>query len=324
MTDFDEEIAEYTVAAPPTAAREARVPTGCAGLRLDQALARVFTEYSRTQLRTWVDEGRIRVDGALSAATRRLRGGEHILLAGALPDRVTQDQPEDIPLAVVFEDDDLLVVDKPAGLVVHPGAGNQTGTLLNALLAHAPCVRNLPRCGIVHRIDKDTSGLLMIAKTLEAQTALVRQLQARTVSRRYQAIAHGRLLQAGTVDAAIGRHPTQRTRMAVTERGKPARTHYRPLRSGNAWTLLECSLETGRTHQIRVHMQHVGHPLLGDPVYGPRSAPPSIREPLAGFARQALHAFSLSLEHPASGAQLTWTSPLPRDFATLLSALERS
>jgi 23S rRNA pseudouridine1911/1915/1917 synthase len=224
--------------------------------------------------------------------------------------------PEDIPLEVLFEDESLLVINKPAGMVVHPGSGNWSGTLMNALLHRDPRLAGVPRAGIVHRLDKDTSGLLVVARTLAAQTDLVRQLQARTVKREYLAVAIGTLEGQGCVDAPIGRHPVQRTRMAVVQGGKPAITHYRVLACHAGATLLGCRLETGRTHQIRVHMAFLGHPLLGDPVYG-RTVPG-----LPDFPRQALHAARLGLIHPVSGASLFWEAPLPEDMQELLHALQ--
>jgi 23S rRNA pseudouridine1911/1915/1917 synthase len=219
----------------------------------------------------------------------------------------------------VFEDATLIVIDKPAGLVVHPGSGNWSGTMLNALLAHAPEVEQVPRAGIVHRLDKETSGLLVVAKTLTAQTDLVRQLQARSVQREYLALAAGRVKADGEVDAPIGRHPVQRTRMAVIAGGKPARTHYRVLEAFAAATLLECRLDTGRTHQIRVHFASIGHPLIGDPVYAKKSA--ALPPPLNKFPRQALHAARLAFVHPVSGKEVSFEAPLPADFETLLQAL---
>jgi 23S rRNA pseudouridine1911/1915/1917 synthase len=230
-------------------------------------------------------------------------------------------QPQVIPLNVVYEDVHLLVVDKPAGLVVHPGSGNPRGTLQNALLRHAPQTAGVPRSGIVHRLDKDTSGLLVVAKTLPAQVALVRQLQARTVRREYLALVHGEVQHDGEVEAAIGRHPVSRTRMAVVPAGRPARTHYRALERFTGLTLLRLALETGRTHQIRVHMQSIGHPLVGDPVYGQRCVSASCPAPAVAFSRQALHAATLGLVHPDSGANLRWTAPLPADMELLIAAL---
>jgi 23S rRNA pseudouridine1911/1915/1917 synthase len=233
-------------------------------------------------------------------------------------------RPEDIPLQVVFEDDQILVIDKPAGLVVHPGSGNWSGTLLNALLRHAPQLSGVPRAGIVHRLDKDTSGLLVVAKTIPAQVDLVRQLQAHSVTREYAAVVHGVVTRDGIVDAPIGRHPVSRTRMAVVARGKAATTHYAVLERGSSWTLLRCRLETGRTHQIRVHLNSIGHPLIGDPVYrlGNRSAKPPAG--MLDFPRQALHAARLALVHPRTGETMTWQAPTPPDIAHLLSVLRNA
>jgi 23S rRNA pseudouridine1911/1915/1917 synthase len=317
------EITTHYRSATAGPGREVRLTADLAGLRLDQALARCFPEYSRSQLRAWVDEGRITVDGAVAPAKRRVRGNECVALEMAAAARDTADLPEDRPLNTVFEDEHLIVIDKPAGLVVHPGAGNRSGTLLNALLGHCAALAQLPRAGIVHRLDKETSGLMVVARTLEAQTDLVRQLQARTVSRTYHAVVAGRLERAGSVDAPVGRHPTQRTRMAVVPRGRPARTHFHPLAAGADWTLVECRLETGRTHQIRVHMQHIGHPLLGDPVYGGGRRPaPTVASHAATLGRQALHAVALCLDHPVKQERLTWQSALPADLRALLQALE--
>jgi 23S rRNA pseudouridine1911/1915/1917 synthase len=284
-----------------------------AGLRLDQALARLLPEESRSRLARLIEEGHVHVDGEPAAVRRKMRSGEAVELWLAPRPTDTAHAPEAIDLVIVHEDEHLLVVDKPAGLVVHPGSGNWEGTLLNALLHHAPAVRDLPRAGIVHRLDKDTSGLLVVARTEPAQIALVRQLQARTVKRTYLAVARGRVERDGTVEAPIGRHPVQRTRMAVVASGKPAVTHYRVIERFAAHTLLECRLETGRTHQIRVHLASIGHPIEGDPVYagrGPRA-----------FERQALHAWKLGFDHPASGEAMAFESPLPADMSRLLASL---
>lgn len=294
------------------------IPLDCAGLRLDQALARLFPEHSRSRLQAWLKEGFVRLDGVSPEGKRKVWGGERLEVDSAPPPEVSAGLPEDIPLHVVFEDDSLLVIDKPAGLVVHPGSGNWTGTLLNALLHHAPALAGVPRAGIVHRLDKDTSGLLVVAKTLEAQTDLVRQLQARTVKRLYHALVHGLVERPGVVDAPIGRHPQHRTRMAVVPAGRPAVTRFRARERFARATLVECQLETGRTHQIRVHMAHLGHPLVGDPAYGRRRC----GDPrLDNFPRQALHAFRLGLIHPASGQAMEWSVPMAADFADLLRAL---
>ncbi|WP_404977068.1 RluA family pseudouridine synthase [Accumulibacter sp.] len=295
------------------------VPADAAGCRIDQILARLLPWHSRTRIQAWIREDRVRVGGIRIVEPRhRLWGGESIQLIEGPDCRADSDKAEDIPLRVVDEDDWLMVIDKPPGLVVHPGSGNWSGTLLNALLHHAPQLASLPRAGIVHRLDKDTSGLMVVAKTLEAHTELVRQLQARTVRRHYQALARGRVEIAGIIDAPIGRHPTLRTKMAIVETGKPARTHYRPLERFSDCTLIECALETGRTHQIRVHLAAQGHPLVGDAVYGggARRAPPG-----PSFPRQALHACRLVLVHPATGRPISWTSCLPKDMAALIGLL---
>jgi 23S rRNA pseudouridine1911/1915/1917 synthase len=294
------------------------IPADCAGLRLDQALARLLPQHSRSRLAAWVKAGKVSLGGTPADVRRKVWGGERVVVLAAPSPEETAQRPEDIPLAILHEDDHILVVNKPAGLVVHPGSGNWQGTLLNALLHHAPQLAAIPRAGIVHRLDKETSGLLVVAKTLEAQTELVRQLAARTVKRHYLALAHGRVARDGVVDAPIGRHPVQRTRMAVVGGGRAARTHYRVLERLAHATLLECALETGRTHQIRVHMAEIGHPLVGDPVYGPRRKAPA---PLADFPRQALHAWRLALVHPATRAEMGWEAPLPEDFSSLLDLL---
>lgn len=294
-----------------------RVPPECGGLRLDQILAQLRPQHSRSRLQNWIREGRVSVGGVLANEPKqKLWGGERIELTEAADEHKLSSTPEDISLNIVHEDDTLIVLDKQAGLVVHPGSGNWSGTLLNALLYHAPALEHVPRAGIVHRLDKDTSGLMVVAKTLEAQTDLVRQLQARTVKRYYQALVRGKVERGGTVDAPIGRHPTQRTKMAVVKTGKPARTHYRIVERFVDCTLVECALETGRTHQIRVHMTSIGHPLVGDPVYGGGTS----RVPIGPeFGRQALHARRLGLVHPASGKPMLWKSSVPDDMAELIA-----
>ncbi len=298
------------------------IPEDCAGLRFDQALARLLPQYSRNRLQAWLRDGYIRLDEVVQVdAKRKVWGGEKIALQ-AMPDpRETAALPEDIPLNIVFEDEAILVLDKPAGLVVHPGSGNWQGTLLNALLHHEPRLAQLPRGGIVHRLDKDTTGLMVVAKTLEAQTDLVRQLQARSVKRHYLALVLGTVKGKGIVDAPLGRHPTQRTRMAIVpveRQGKEARTHYEVRESLLGATLIECRLETGRTHQIRVHMTSLGHPLVGDPVYGrQRSSGISLYD---AFERQALHAWRLALQHPVHQVEMAWETGLPEDMVVLLEA----
>ncbi|HYO27769.1 MAG TPA: 23S rRNA pseudouridine(1911/1915/1917) synthase RluD [Azonexus sp.] len=295
------------------------VPDRSAGRRLDQILAELWPQHSRNRLQTWVREGRVLVDERPeSEPKRKLLGGEMLVLNEPEGIRELAEQPEDIPLDIVFEDEELLVIDKPPGLVVHPGSGNWSGTLMNALLHHLPGIAEVPRAGIVHRLDKDTSGLLVVAKTLEAQTDLVRQLQARTVRRQYLAVVSGIVARNGTVEAPIGRHPVHRVKMAVvpeTLGGKPAVTHFRVLEEYAHSSLLECALETGRTHQIRVHMASIKHPLVGDPVYGkvdPRVPP---------FHRQALHATRLGLVHPLTRRLQQWEAPPPADMLMLLETL---
>jgi 23S rRNA pseudouridine1911/1915/1917 synthase len=306
-------------AADYSAAAVRLIPPELAGLRLDQALAQVFPEHSRSRLQAWVRAGRVTVDARpADDVKRKVWGGERVTLATAPTAGATAARAEAIPLAIVHEDDAIIVIDKPAGLVVHPGAGNWAGTLLNALLHHAPRLAEVPRAGIVHRLDKDTSGLIVVAKTLEAHSDLVRQLAARTVMREYLALVHGRVSADGAIDAPIGRHPAARTRMAVTARGRPARTRYRVIERFGAATLVAATLETGRTHQIRVHMRAIGHPLVGDPTYGKRGGTPG---PLAGFPRQALHATRLGLVHPVTRAACEWQSPLPEDMRALIEKL---
>jgi 23S rRNA pseudouridine1911/1915/1917 synthase len=310
--------ADYSESAPEGLCRLV-VPLDLGGMRLDAGLARLMPEHSRSRLQAWIREGRVSRNGAVLTDTRaKLLGGETLEIAPGNTPQTLADAPEDIPLEAVFEDEHILVINKPAGLVVHPGSGNWSGTLLNALLAHDEDMSELPRAGIVHRLDKETSGLMVVAKTLEAQTDLVRQLQARTVKREYRAVVIGLPPMSGTVDAPIGRHPTQRTKMAVVGTGKPAITHFRQLRPFVGAALVECSLETGRTHQIRVHMAHIGHPLVGDPVYSGRRRSPAAA---ASFSRQALHAFRLGLLHPATGKALSWQAPLPDDMLALIDAL---
>ena len=306
----------------PEPAPPARVtlPREVAGMRLDQALASVLPQYSRSRLAAWIRGGCVRVDGREVTPKDRVWGGERVDLAPAPAPEASAFAPEAIPLAVVHEDDHLLVLDKTPGRVVHPGSGNWHGTLLNALLHHCPALAALPRAGIVHRLDKDTSGLMVVAKTMAARTSLVRQLAARDVRREYLALVQGDLERGGTVDAPVGRHPTQRTRMAVVAAGKAAVTHYEVLERFGACTLLRCRLETGRTHQIRVHLTSIGHPLVGDPVYRRNAAQPA---PCRAFTRQALHATTLAFTHPASGRALRFDSPAPPDLAALLEALRR-
>ncbi len=299
---------------------------GLAGLRLDQALARLFPAYSRSRLQRWIEAGQVRVDGAPATQRLRVLGGERvelIILETAHPQAA---QAEAIPLAIVYEDEALIVVNKPAGLVVHPAAGHAGGTLVNALIAHAPELAALPRAGLVHRLDKDTSGLLIVARTLGAHTRLVRALAARDIEREYDAIACGVFTAGGTVDAPLGRHARDRLRQAVTQGGRNAVTHYRVQERFRAHAWLRVRLETGRTHQIRVHLAHIHHPLIGDPLYGRRALLPprateDLRAALQGFHRQALHAARLALEHPLTGRACEWRAPVPDDLAALITAL---
>ncbi|MEI8572498.1 23S rRNA pseudouridine(1911/1915/1917) synthase RluD [Methylomonas sp. LW13] len=304
----------------------ARVPEELAGMRLDQCLAEVFPDYSRSKLQTWIKAGRVLVDGEVMKGREKLDGGEEIEL-DAEAERVIEYAPQEIPLDIVYEDRSLLIVNKPAGLVVHPAVGNWDGTLVNALLNHAPNLDTLPRAGIVHRIDKDTSGLLMIAKTLQAHNSLVEQLQARSIHREYLALVKGWMTAGGTVDEPIGRHPVDRKRNAVVKRGgKEAITHYRLEQRFKRHTLIRVKLETGRTHQIRVHMSHINYPLVGDQVYGgrfqmPADCNPALAEALRNFKRQALHAAKLGLEHPETGEYCEWEQPIPEDMQNLLKLL---
>lgn len=305
---------------------QARVPEALAGRRLDQVLAELFSDFSRSRLQQWVKDGSVLVDGKPMRPRDKLYGGEEIVVQVKL-EAETAFAPEPIPLDIVYEDEAILVINKPAGLVVHPAAGNWQGTLLNALLHHAPQLASVPRAGIVHRLDKETTGLLVVAKSLEAQTSLVEQLQARSFTREYDAVVNGVLTGGGTVDAPMGRHPVDRKRMAVVRSGgKPAVTHYRVEERFRAHTHLKIRLETGRTHQIRVHMAHLRYPLVGDPVYGGRlRLPPAsgerLQETLRRFPRQALHASRLGLQHPQTGEYMEWQAELPEDMKQLIAVL---
>ncbi len=315
---------------PPESAHDATSPchrllatAAQAGRRLDQALAQWLPRHSRNRLQSWIAAGRVTVNAAVVTEPKfKLRGGESVVVSEAADTIATTSLPEAIALSIVHEDATLIVIDKPAGLVVHPGSGNRDGTLLNALLHHAPALAALPRAGIVHRLDKDTSGLMVVARTPQAHTDLARQLAARTVKREYLAVVRGDLARATTIDAPIGRHPTQRTSMAVIAAGRPARTHVDVIERFGAATLIRCRLETGRTHQIRVHLTAIGHALVGDPTYrGQRTAGAALPPAATAFARQALHAQRLGLAHPASGAAMLWEAPPPADFAALLAKL---
>jgi 23S rRNA pseudouridine1911/1915/1917 synthase len=302
-----------------------KVPPEMDGQRLDQVVASLYPQYSRSQLQKWIKGGHVWVDDKIIKPKERLTGGEEIII-NAIQEPQTEFAPEDIPIEVVYEDADLMVINKPVGLVVHPAAGNWSGTLVNALLHYNPQLEMLPRAGIVHRLDKDTSGLMVVAKTLEAHTALVAALQIRDVSREYLALVHGNVVAGATIVANLGRHPQDRKRQAVVEGGKEAITHYRVEERFAHHTLLRVSLETGRTHQIRVHLSSKHMPIVGDQVYGgrprvPRGATETERLAVQSFPRQALHATRLGLKHPVSGEAMQWEVAMPEDMATLLTVL---
>ncbi|NVZ07905.1 23S rRNA pseudouridine(1911/1915/1917) synthase RluD [Allochromatium humboldtianum] len=310
-----------------TIRRSLRVESDLAGGRLDRVLAQLLPEFSRGRLQQWIEAGQVLVDDRPCRVRDKVWGGESIRIEAELA-VVDEHRPQAIALDLVYEDEHLLVIDKPAGLVVHPAAGNPDGTLLNALLHHAPELATLPRAGIVHRLDKDTTGLMVVARTLQAHCALVEQLQRRIVHREYRALVLGTLVAGGRVEAPIGRHPTQRVKMAVVGNGREAITHYRVLESYPGHTLLAVELETGRTHQIRVHMTHIHHPLVGDTTYGarprpPRGCHPELAAALQSFPRQALHAIRLGLIHPATGAEMQWEVPMAPDLDALLELFRR-
>ncbi|WP_339802583.1 23S rRNA pseudouridine(1911/1915/1917) synthase RluD [uncultured Marinobacter sp.] len=303
------------------------VPHSLSGRRLDQAIADLLPEHSRSRLQGWIKDGVLTLNGKTCKPRDKVMMGDAIEL-DAEPEIQVAWQPEIIELDIVYEDEHLLVINKPAGLVVHPAAGHADGTLVNALLNYAPELENLPRAGVVHRLDKDTSGIMVVARSLIAHTSLVAQLQERTMGREYEAVIVGTLTGGATVDAPIARHPRERKKMAVVPGGKPAVTHYRLLERFAAHTLVRCKLESGRTHQIRVHMAHVRHPLVGDPAYGgrlrlPKGTTEELRQVLAGFGRQALHARQLTLEHPETDETLSWEVPLPEDMEILIAALRK-
>lgn len=305
----------------------ATIPEHLGGKRLDQVAAQLFPTYSRSRLQAWIKSGELKLEGQPAKIRAKVFGGQ-VLEVAAEEDNQEQYLPREMDISVVYEDDSILVVNKPAGLVVHPGAGHYEDTLLNGLIYQYPDLAHLPRAGIVHRLDKDTTGLMVVARTLAAQTDLVEQLQERSVSREYEAVVAGMLISGGTVDACIGRHPTQRIKMAVTAIGKEAITHYRVLTRFRGHTHVAVKLETGRTHQIRVHMDSIGHPLAGDPMYGgrlryPAGATPELRDALKAFPRQALHARRLGLIHPKTEEYMQWEAPLPEDFEGLLDALRQ-
>ena len=306
-------------------AQQKTVPAELSGQRLDKALARMFPEYSRSRLKSWLLQGFITVDERAMRPRDAVTGGESVLLQPQ-PETALTSEPEAQDLDIIFADAECLVVNKPVGLVVHPGAGNPRGTLLNGLLHHVPELERLPRAGIIHRLDKGTSGLLLVAKTLEAHTALVRALAERRIARHYLAVCSGVLTGGGSINEPIGRHPVDRLKMSVQQDGKPAVTHYRVIKRFAAHTYTSVQLETGRTHQIRVHFAHLRHALVGDQTYGGRLAIPAgasdrLRNTLRQFRRQALHAEKLVFEHPQSGKKIDFKIAPPADFADLLSAL---
>ena len=303
----------------------ASIPAELTGQRLDQALPALFKDITRSRLQQWIEDGRVTLNGRAPRKRDKVKEGDAVEII--VPPPVDSGwKAQALPLVFVHEDSELLVINKPPGLVVHPGAGNPEGTLLNALIAHAPKLASLPRAGIVHRLDKDTSGLLVVAKTESARQNLIGQLQEHSVEREYLAIVNGVMVAGGTVEAPIGRHRTQRTRMAVSSRGKPAVSHYRVMKKYRAHTLVQVNLESGRTHQIRVHLAHLHYPVVGDPVYGgrlkiPAGASENLKDVLRGFKRQALHALKLSLVHPETGKRVQWATSVPEDMSKLMEAL---
>ncbi len=323
---YDEDL-EPTEAGSAEASgpRTATVSDRSAGRRFDAVLAELFPEFSRSRLAEWIKSGDALLDGKTVRPRDPVRGGETVQLQAVL-DIQTHSLPEDIALDILYEDAEVFVLNKPAGLVVHPGAGNPTGTLVNALLHRDPSLATLPRAGIVHRLDKDTSGVMVVARSLQAHTALVAQLSAREVHRQYLAVVGGAMVSGGTANAPIDRHPRDRLRMAVREDGREAVTHFRLRERFRAHTLLECRLETGRTHQIRVHMAHLKHPIIGDPLYGgplklPKGASDNLIAALRGFKRQALHAETLEFIHPIGGQPVRCSAPMPADMQALVRAL---
>ncbi|MCR4347965.1 MAG: 23S rRNA pseudouridine(1911/1915/1917) synthase RluD [Sulfuricaulis sp.] len=303
----------------------ATIPAELTGQRLDQALSALFKDITRSRLQQWIEDGRVTLNGRAPRKRDKVKEGDAVEIM--VPPPVDSGwKAQALPLVFVHEDNELLVINKPPGLVVHPGAGNPEGTLLNALIAHAPKLARLPRAGIVHRLDKDTSGLLVVAKTESARQNLIGQLQEHAVEREYLAIVNGVMVAGGTIEAPIGRHRTQRTRMAVSSQGKPAVSHYRVMKKYRAHTLVQVNLESGRTHQIRVHMAHLHYPVVGDPVYGGRLKIPAgssekLKDVLRGFKRQALHALKLSLIHPETGKRVQWATSVPEDMSKLMEAL---
>ena len=299
-----------------------QIPDKFAGQRLDQALAELFSQFSRSRLQQWLNDGELLVDGKSVKANKKVLGGEFIQILKQGKDENSAYEGEDVPIDIVYEDNEILVINKPRDMVVHPGSGNWSGTLLNGVLFKYPKNKEIPRAGIVHRLDKNTTGLMVIAKTIESQTSLVRQLQSRTVRREYYALVNGRMPKSGMIDDPIGRHPRNRKKMAIVSTGKHAVTHFKTTRLGTAWSAISCLLETGRTHQIRVHLTSIGHSIIGDPTYTGHSKHYDALLKTLSFDRQALHATSLSLKHPKSDEEMTWTAEAPSDMQSLASALK--
>ena len=304
------------------------IPEEHAGWRLDRSLAKLFPEFSRARIQNWINKDLVTVDGDVFPSKHIVRGGENIVMSPVRDDVNSNNVPEDITLDIIFEDEHLLVINKPAGLVVHPGAGNYSGTLMNALLYYDQQFSTLPRAGIIHRLDKDTSGLMVIAKSLQAHTSLVEKLQSREIERHYYAVVRGQLISGGTIDEPIGRHPQDRTKMAISPKGKPAITHYKIIEKFDRHTWVAAKLETGRTHQIRVHFSSLRHPLVGDATYGQgaqkvANVATELNNCLSTFPRQALHAYQLAFSHPATRQDLKWEIPLPADMENLLETLRQ-
>lgn len=304
-----------------------QIPETLAKQRLDVALSQIFPDYSRNQIQQWIRDGYVQLNDKIVQKPRHeVTAGQTVVITATMNEN-TEWEAQAIPLTIIYEDDTIIIVNKPVGLIVHPGAGNPDQTLVNALLHHEPALSLIPRAGIIHRLDKETSGLLVIAKTLAAHNALIKQMQARDIEREYRAVVHGHIISGGTINLPMGRHPTQRTKMAVRETGKEAITHYRVLEHFREHTFLAVKLETGRTHQIRVHFSHYNYPIVGDPAYGKRGQyqypelSQAAQDALNGFKHQALHAYKLALTHPATKKRMEWKAPLPADMEHLLQCL---
>jgi 23S rRNA pseudouridine1911/1915/1917 synthase len=317
----------YSSSSMKTVTLHNQIPDHLTNHRLDVALSQLFSDYSRNQIQVWIREGSVKLDDHVIQKPRHaVSAGQRVTIDAEIQEQTTW-EAQSIPLTIVYEDDAILIVNKPVGLIVHPGAGNPDQTLVNALLHHAPQLSSVPRAGVIHRLDKETSGLLVVAKTLPAHTALIKQMQAREIHREYRAVIHGYMISGGTIDLPMGRHATQRTKMAVKAHGKEAITHYRVIEHFREHTLLSVKLETGRTHQIRVHFAHYNYPLVGDPVYGKRGQYqyPELSEAaqaaLKSFNHQALHAYKLGLIHPMTKKKMEWKAPIPADMDALIEAL---